>query len=74
MEQVCGALNLLSLEWQEGRRGTTRRGLKLMTLAYHQRRNRAARLSHQKRRRKRRMRRDASPKSEKCQRSPNRRL
>ena len=25
MEQVCSALNLLSLEWQESQRGTTRR-------------------------------------------------
>ena len=71
MEQVCSALNLLSLEWQENRRGTTRRQHKRATIAHHQRRNRVARESHQKRRQRRR-RHDASPKSEKCQRSSNR--
>jgi hypothetical protein len=54
MEQVCSALNLLSLEWQESQRGTTRRQHKQATINYHQRRNRAARESHQKRRGRRR--------------------
>jgi hypothetical protein len=30
MEQVCSALNLLSLEWQESKRGTSRRRHKLV--------------------------------------------
>ena len=72
MEQVCSALNLLSLEWQESKRGTTRRQHKRATLAYHQRRNRAARQSRQKRRGKRGTRHDAVPISEKNQRSRNR--
>jgi hypothetical protein len=71
MEQVCSALNLLSLEWQEWQRGTTRRQHKQMTLAYHQHRNRAARLSHQKHGKGNR-RQKASPKEEKNQRSSNR--
>jgi len=71
MEQVCSALNLLSLEWQESQRGTTRRQHKRDTLAYHQRRNRAARESHQKRR-QRRTRPKSSPTSDKHQRSSNR--
>ena len=58
MEQVCSALNLLSLEWQENQRGTTRRQHKGATIAYHQRRNRAARESGQRKRRRR-----SSPKS-----------
>src|SRR5947209_1112481 len=48
MEQVCSALNLLCEEWQEERRGTSRRQQRLATLRYHQRRNRAARESRQK--------------------------
>jgi DNA replication protein DnaC len=43
-----------------------------MTLAYHQRRNRASRKSHQRRRRKRRARHNPSPKAEQYQRSSNR--
>ena len=71
MEQVCEALNLLCLEWQESKRGTSRRLYKLASIAYHQRRNRAARQSHQRRRRKQRTRHDPSPKANKYQRSSN---
>jgi len=54
MEQVCSALNLLSQEWQEQRRGTSRREHKRATIGYHQRRNRVAREAHQARRQRRR--------------------
>ena len=70
MEQVCSALNLLSLEWQERQRGTTRRQHRRAAIAYHQQRNRAARESRQKRRRRRC--RKSSSKSDKHQRSSNR--
>ena len=43
MEQVCSALNLLSLEWQEEQRGTTRRQHRRATIAYHQGREPSAR-------------------------------
>src|SRR5437762_3390350 len=54
LEQVGSALNLRSLEWQEARRGVTRRQHKRATIIYHQRRNRAARVSHQRRKRQKR--------------------
>jgi hypothetical protein len=72
MEQVCSALNLLCLEWQESQRGTSRRRHKLATLAYYQRRNRAARESRQKRHRQQRARPDAARKSNKHHRSADR--
>lgn len=51
MEQICSALNLLSLEWQERQRGTTPRQYRRAAIAYHQRRNGAARLSRQRKKR-----------------------
>ena len=49
MEQVCSGLNQVCEEWQELKRGTSRREHRLATIVYHQRRNRAARKSRQKR-------------------------
>ena len=43
MEQVCSAMNLLSLEWQESQRETTRRQHRRATISYHQH-NEAARV------------------------------
>ncbi len=48
MVQVCEALNLLCLEWQESKRGTSRRQHKLARIAYHQRRNQVARQARHK--------------------------
>ena len=45
MEQVCSALNLLSLEWQEKQRGTSRRQHRRATIAYHQRQPSRTRVS-----------------------------
>ena len=72
MEQVCEALNLLCWEWLDSKRGTSRRQYRLSTIGYHQRRNRAARLSRHKPRGQPRRRLDASHESGKSQRSPNR--
>jgi len=49
-------LNLLCQEWQEVQRRTSRRSYWLERIAYHQRRNRVARLSRERSRRRQRAR------------------